>query len=457
MSTAIPACAALAAFRDQPSDVRRDNRQQVRRSLRASVKDGIAWSVMQGGGQQYVTPFVILGGAGLLPLAALAALPSLAGAIVQQIAAEVADRCGSRKRLFVGAGTLQVILWVSFATAIFLPSPYQYWLMLGTYVLFMGGHHLSLPPWFSTMGDLVPSRTRGRYFGYRNFLSGVVMIAAFLGGGAWVSFCEQHGELALLGLSSQNFGFLTLFIIAGVSRAVSVGYLRQMREPEYRPRREDRFTLVQFTRRMPHSPFGRFVMYRMLLHAGYVLVLPYLSWYMLDQLSFSPVLFAAIMTANLGANFCAQWLFGGVADRMGAKRLVAIGGWGLVATPALLMVSSAPWYFAVVQLFDGTMLAALSVGATNYVLEVVTPAKRARCAAYSNFYLGIGGAIGAFGGALLLLSGGSVIAAMPAVLGDLHPFHVLLFVSVVVRGLPNLMILPTFHEARLGNRRVATV
>lgn len=436
---------------------RRARRETIRTSLRASVKDAIAFSVMNGAGERYVAPFVILGGSTLWQLAAITALPLLGGAIVQQIAANVTDSLGRRKHVYLAAAIGQALLWIPFSIAIFLPATPSYWLMLAAYVLMTIGHNISLPAWFSTMGDLVPTSRRGRYFGFRNFLSGWVVIAAFLGGGAWLTASDGLPGLPAWGLSGRECGFLTLFVIAGIARAVSAYYLDRMTEPPYVAPREDRFTFRQFLRRMPQGQFGRFVIYRAGVQAGQIILLTYVSWYMLDQLHLSPLVYAWIMTANLAATYATQPYWGRLADRLGNKHVLALGGIAAAATPVLLLFSDNPWYYGAVLLYDGITVSAIGMAGSNYLLDIVTPSKRARCIAFGNVFTGLGSVLGAFAGVLVATATPYVAPLWQSTLGGdgPHPFVLILLATVVLRVLPNVTLLPTFHEARLGLPKAA--
>jgi len=435
----------------RPARFDRSQRMAVRTTLRDSVKEGIAWSVMHGAGERYVAPFVILGGSGLLHLAAITALPTLAGALVQWLSAAVTDTFGHRKRLFAGAGVMQTLVWIPICAAIFLPVNSGYWLMLAAYILFVGGHQFSIPPWISTMGDLVPAGRRGRYFGQRNFLCGIVLISAFLGAGGWLTLCEKLGDPVWLGLSGRNLGFLMIFATAGLARGVSARYLIRMFEPEYRPHSDDRFSLWQFICRAPRGQYGRFVIYRATLHGAGMVIGPYIAWYMLSELGFSPLVFACVCTANLLAMYGSQPLWGKVIDRYGSKRVLAIGGLASIVIPALLLLTSTPWGIAAVLVYDGIVFAALGIAGSNYTYDIVTPAKRARCTAYASIFLGLAGIVGTFAGALIML-GVPKLVPLPWAIGGFtvqHPFTVILIVSMVLRILPNALWLQTFHECRL--------
>jgi MFS family permease len=419
----------------------------IRASLRYSIKDALAWSVMQGVGTSYLTPFIVLGGSGLLHLAAFSGLPGIANGVVQWLAANVTDVLHRRNRIIVSSSFVQALTWLPICLAIFLPLETGYWLMLAAFIAFGALANFAQPAWQSLMGDLVPADRRGRYFGLRNALSGAVQMTSFFAAGWWLTFCERHDRLAVVGLTSRNFGFLLLFGLAFCSRLLSVWYLSRVHEPTYCHQPSDRFTLLQFIRRAPKAHFGRFVFYCMLMNVGFGFVGPFLGWYLLDQLKFSPVAFAAVMSASLTAGVASQPLWGRLVDRLGSKHVLAIGGIGVVLIPVFLLLCRSFWHFMLAMVYDGVMAAAFSIAVGNYFYDVVTPPKRARCVAYNTLFVALGGAVGAFAGAALgelspmpLNAAGLVIA---------QPFTLLLIASAALRLLANLLLLGTFEEFRL--------
>jgi MFS family permease len=427
----------------------------LRASLRNSIKDAIAWSVMQGAGTNYVMPFVILGGKGLLYVAAFGGLPVLVGAIVQWLAANVTDAVGRRNRIIVSSSFLQALVWVPIGLAIFLPfDAVGYWVMLGAFVVNLGLANFGVPAWQSLMGELVPAARRGRYFGLRNALSGGVFVAAFFASGAWLTLCERRDEMALLGLSGRNFGFLVLFAIAGGARLVSTWYLSRIHEPPYRPQAADRFSLLEFIRRAPRAHFGRFVFYSTIMNVGVGAVTPFLPWFWFDQRHFSPAAFATVMTANLLAGVLSQPWWGRLIDRLGSKRVLGIGGIGMVLSPPLLLLCDSFWSFAAIMAYDGIVYAAFTTTVGTYLYDVVTPPKRVRCAAYNNLFMGAGTLVGSFGAAAL-----GQFVPLPLNVGGMaimQPFTLMLLASAVVRLLANVLLLGSFEEFRLQRPAFAT-
>jgi len=421
--------------------------RSVDRSLRSSIKDGVAWAVMAGAGERYVSPFIILGQGSLLRLAGITALPGVAGAIVQCVAANVVDAVGRRRAICVGAATAQALTWVPFCVGMFLPEPFGYWLMLAAFTLYIGFGNFGGPAWNSLMGQLVPIERRGRYFGLRNTLIGVGLIASSLGAGAWVTYARGHPGLGVLGLNGQNFAFLTLFVTAMLARLVSARYLHQMHEPPYRRQPSDRFTLLEFIGRAPRAHFGRFVFYGMWLNAGVGFVGPFFFWYVLSELRFSPAAFAVLTAVNWLAYFGSSLLWGRLTDRIGSKRVLSIGGIGMVFIPLLLLGATELWWFAIVQAYEGLVTSAFGIASMNYLFDVVTGPKRARCSAYNALFVTTGTALGTLAGALV-----ATHVSLPLVLGPVtigHPFTLLCLGSLVLRLLPNLLLLRSFQEFRL--------
>jgi MFS family permease len=165
------------------------------------------------------------------------------------------------------------------------------------------------------------------------------------------------------------------------------------------------------------------------------------------------------MTAQLVSFFAIQPVWGRLADRIGNKRILTIGGYGVVVTPLLLLLAdhytahlTSPGgglaAFMAVQAFDGIVWSAYSIAASNYLLDIVTPPKRARCTAYFTLFFVLGMAGGVTLGGLI-----AHYAPVPLQLGPWqvgHVFPLLLLTSAILRVLPNVLLLNSFKEYRLG-------
>ena len=220
-----------------------------------------------------------------------------------------------------------------------------------------------------------------------------------------------------------------------------------MYEPAYQHAHSDSFGLLEFFRRAPKAHFGRFVFYCLLMNMGLGFVGPFLGWYLLDQLGFSPAGFAAVLATSMLSGVLTQPLWGRLIDRVGSKRVLAIGGIGVTFTPLLLLTCSTFPQFVAVMFYDGVCTAAFNIAVGNYLYDVVTPPKRTRCAALYNLFISVGALLGNFGGALV----GQFIHLPITVAGATlsRPFAALLICAVVIRLLTNAALLRSFEEFRL--------
>lgn len=419
----------------------------VQASLNASIKDGVAWSFMHGFGERYVGPLVIKGGSSLFELALLSILPSIAGSVVQCFSAGATDRLRRRKRMLVWGATVQAFTWAPACISIFLPPGPGYWMILASFVLYLAVQNFTVPPWASVMGDLVPADRRGRYFGLRNVLTGTAMIAAFFLGGVWLQACRENPAISGLGLSGESFGFFVLFALAGVARLISVYYLSVMIDPPYEPDRPARSTVLSLFRSTLSGDFGRFTIYATFVYFGVGVAGAYFGWYVLRVLDYNTFEFAALFTAPLITLYATQPLWGRLADRIGNRRVIAIGGFGIAFIPALWLVSTNFVYLLAIQIYDGVVWAAFEISCWNYLFDAVPPAKRARLLAYKTLFVSLGGALGVLAGAAV---GTWFAYPLSTPLGELgHPFETMLILSAVLRLLPNLIFLRSFREMRI--------
>ena len=80
------------------------------RSLRHSVRDGVAYSVMAGGAETYLSAFALFLRASASQVALVATVPPLAGAFFQFLAAWLGHKSGRRKPVSLVGAVLQMLV-----------------------------------------------------------------------------------------------------------------------------------------------------------------------------------------------------------------------------------------------------------------------------------------------------------------------------------------------------------
>ena len=162
--------------------------------------------------------------------------------------------------------------------------------------VYYAGANLATPLWISLMGDLVPERKRGRFFGRRTRLATMTAFVSLVASGVVLHQFDAAGWTV--------FGFLAIFVVAAIARGVSVYHLSRMHEPgeayASRPQPPQRISL----RLLRHSHARYFTLFLAAMQGAAAVAAPFFSVYMLRDLQFSYLQFMA----NTGMAVLVQFL-----------------------------------------------------------------------------------------------------------------------------------------------------
>jgi MFS family permease len=291
------------------------------------------------------------------------------------------------------------------------------WLVI-SYTIFVSTGALSLPAWSSLMADHVPETERGRVFGWRNRLFGIINVSCMFAAGLVLQFFKNIT------------GFTVIFAAAFLARLVSWRFLTRMYEPPLSVRDEDRFTIIDFFRRLRTTNFGRFVIFASAMSFSVNIAAPFFAVYMLRDLRFDYLTYTVIMMSATLTSLFMMNLWGVRADHVGNRRILRITSVFLPFIPVLWLFSHNVPYLILVQVFAGFFWAGFNLSASNFIYDAVTPQKRIRCIAYFNVINGTA----IFAGAM---TGGLLIRALPPLFG--YRVLALLLVSGVLRLLASTL------------------
>ena len=127
--------------------VRYSKDPQIDRTLRHSVRDGVAYSVMSGGGETYFSAFALFLKATAPQVALLATLPPLLGSLAQLIAAWLAARLPRRKPIILLGATSQALMWLPMIVLPLLFPDNAIELLILCVTLYYATGNLAVPLW----------------------------------------------------------------------------------------------------------------------------------------------------------------------------------------------------------------------------------------------------------------------------------------------------------------------
>ncbi len=363
----------------------------VRESLRASFKDGVFAAVMTGISDYYATPLALFLGATVQQVGLLTAFPNLLSSLSQFLAVRVIRWVGGRVRLLVRlvASQATLILGIGMLPLIEVPYRVELFIILLILAALCGG--LAGPAWGSLMSDYIPSRQRGRYFGWRNRIVGIVTLGSVIASGLLLHWLEDV---------SYTAGFSIIFSVAALTRYVSAHFIGRIDEPPQKKDPASEFTFVMFLARFRESNFLKFVIAIACLNFASYLAAPFFPVFMLRDLQFSYLTYMALQVGSSLASLIALPLWGRHADLVGNVRVLRLSSFFAVLVPVLWLFSHNPAYLMLVQIWAGFSWSGVTLCTGNFIYDAVTPQKRVRCIAYFNVINGVaiflGSSIGGF-------------------------------------------------------------
>lgn len=420
---------------------------RVGQSLRHSVRDGVAYSVMTGAGESYFSAYALFLKASTSQIALLAALPPLLGSLMQLLSAWVGQRTGRRKVIILSGAMLQSLAWFPIIWLPYFFPEHAVPLLIASIALYHGAVNFSTPVWSSLMGDLVPERKRGRYFGRRTRLASISSFISLVCAGLLLNYFDANAQTRL--------GFTIVFSVAAAARFYSTYQLHLMHAPPCAPNPIRLPQPAQLLQRLRDSQFVRFSLFVALMHGSVAIAGPFFSVHMLRDLKFTYVEFMCNTAMSVLVQFLSLGMWGRLADVFGNRRILAVSGLMIPILPALWLVSGNVWYLLAIQAFAGLGWSGFTLSAGNFLYDLVPSEKRSACAAAHNVLC----STGVFAGALL---GGCLAAHIPATvelfgytIEWFNKFWGVFLISTFARAAVAALFLPMLREVR-AHRRTAT-
>jgi hypothetical protein len=405
----------------------------LRRDLCASIWDAGAYSVMVGIAETYFGAFALALGLGSAGAGLMVTLPVLLGSMLQLVTPWGVLRIGSHKRWIVSAIFIQVgcLLLLplaglasikTVATIVAFGAATLYWAMQFT----AGG------PWNTWMEELVPLRVRTRFFACRQRISQACLLTGFAIGGLSLQYGRAHDvELLVFG---------AIFLTAASCRAISGSFMAKQSEPSRGRIQEEQISLVQLLRKKGSIPGGRLVVYLLAMQVAVQISGPYFTPFMLKQEGWSYVTFMLLIGLSFLGKVLALPFWGRVGQRIGATKLMWIGGLAIVPISGGWLIadllSGFEWdvlgfrvtaymvWIAALQLVSGVAWAAYELAMALQFLHGIP--RKQRTSMLTLYH---------FGNSTAMVMGALIGLAVFQLLGEGHGTYMTLFVlSSIMRG-----------------------
>jgi len=406
---------------------------QIQKDLKYSIMEGTANSVKVGFGEHYLNLFAIKAlGATNLQVGLLKSLPQLTGSFSQLFSSAITEVLKNRKKLITAGAFLQALMWIPILSVLLIPHE-GVWFLILFVTLYQVFGSIIVPAWSSWMGDIVPDRIKGKYFGRRNKIVGFSSFTSMVLAGLLLQLFSKF---------NQFYGFILIFSIAMLGRLISWYYLSKMSESEYIVPKESKFSFIEFVRKVGKTNYGKFVIYLTLMSFSVQIASPYFAVYMLNDLKFDYLTYMIVTGASAISSFLFISLWGKYTDIFGNKKVLTLTGLLVPFVPILWLVSKNVTYLVLVQIFSGFAWSGFHLSSFNFVFDTVSPPKRVRCVSYYNVLNGIAVFFGAMVGGFLIRFGTMFWS----------PVYIVFIVSGILRLFTSVVMLPKIKEVKWVKR-----
>jgi MFS family permease len=250
---------------------------------------------------------------------------------------------GSRKRWVVAMAITQGFAFLPLiAGALFGRLPLLLIYLVAT--VYWGAGMATGPAWNTWIERLIPRGVRIGFLAHRTRVAQIGTLGGLVAGGAILG--------AAASWSRPLHGFAVLFLLAAAFRFASARFLVQ--QSERLPITPDRLVGPrELLRRTWRGEDGRLLRYLAAIMGAVMIAGPFFTPLMLGPLGFSYTEYMILLATAFVSKTIALPLLGGAAKRWGARRLLWLGGIGIVPQPLLWLINQSVPYLLVLQVFSG--------------------------------------------------------------------------------------------------------
>jgi MFS family permease len=267
----------------------------------------------------FLTGYLLYLGASDLELALVSAAPLMAQ-IVQVAGAWLVVRTGRRKLLVAVASVAGRSLWLPLALAPLAPAEHRIGLFLLGYLASAIAANIASPAWLAWMSDLVPPRVRGRYFGFRNRVVGIVTMAASLFAGFLLDAARRQG--------AEGVGWFLILLIAVSAGLCAFGLILRQPDPVRSPP-----VSVKWLAPWRNGAYGRVLVFYIYWLFAIGLASPFYTAHLLKNRDWDFRGLAAIGIIASGVGLVCNPGWGRAIDRYGHRPVLLVSAVGILHLP----------------------------------------------------------------------------------------------------------------------------
>lgn len=359
----------------------------TRHNAKTSLIDGAFFSVMVGLTAPFMGVYAIHLGASDYVVALLGSIPAMVAMISQIPSAVIVNRYASRLQVTLKYAMAHRLFYLVMAILALLPQdlPGRAVLLVIVFSIANFPGTVAGVAWTTLMGELFPAQLRGRVFGERNMLLGLVSLLATAVAGPF------------LDRVAFPVNYLLLFLASFACVMASWAYLTRLREGAPAPGRcqdsrwHPRAMALLVRETLRGQEFAALTLAAFVFHLGLQLPAALFTLLFVNTLRLSTSWIGAFsVIAGVFSVLTFKW-WGGLADTRGSRYALALSMLVLVPLPIFYGLVHSPWPIVILMAIGGVAGAGFGLAIFNALLDCSPAGKREDYVAVFNTLMGLTG------------------------------------------------------------------
>lgn len=258
------------------------------------MNDGLAYSLMVGLGESYLTAYALARGFSEFSASLISTLPLLAGAVFQLFAPLGILWLKSYRRWVILVATGQALcLWLLAGTTLLAFPSY---ILIFTFIALYWAAGMAVgPAWNSWLAELIPTRVRTAFFARRSQWCHAFTFIGLISGGIVLQFTHSA--------SRAISNFTILFLLAGFARLISVYFLSRHSSTDIHTSDTQTVSFKKMVRIFTESPLKRLLIFLLLFQTAINFSAGLFSPYMLAELRLDYTHYMILLASSLAMRF----------------------------------------------------------------------------------------------------------------------------------------------------------
>jgi len=224
-------------------------------------------------------------------------------------------------------------------------------------------------PFFDIIAKAIPTNMRGRFWGIRQFLGGILAIGA----GFAIKWILATPRLPF----PKNYAvlFLLSFVFLGISY-LGLGSIREPQNKNCPPRKSFNLFLKEAFQTLHKDKNFAQAIFTEILAGSLLLSLSFYVLYAKNVLKVEASMVGIFVAVQMLAGVLSNLVWGMLSDRIGNKSVIRGSLLFHLSIPFFALVSGTGWMYMLVFFGIGFYMNGASIGFTNFMLEVAPEEKR---------------------------------------------------------------------------------